>query len=567
MTVKRILSVVLSVMMIMASLVCVSAVSAAEITNVATNVYSVTVSVDVSSEIDGTMTAQILNADKSELFAIGFGDKNDETNTYEITLTMPEHADTGDYVVRIGGNVGIVEQPFFYSDVISLAEFYNDFISNQDNATELQAQLENCTAAPGDLTDYRALLPVVRKAAAIAFTTAEFEAVDLEADNLNEVLSSNKDEFDEELERIMGLAEVINVDTAEEMQAVIDNPDNTFDVYEGEEPLLLEVTADEVYTYYMEEVKSVDTVDEFTVENFALLFDRATLICIENEKDVDYLKNAFLYYEVKGSIDVKMSNINKLISKGADGNLWTKLYGKTNADIETLVGNAESIAKDLANGGGGGGGNGGADSDDSTDVPTSPTAPGAMIDKPTATVTFMDLGTAEWAREAIEALAARGVLNGKETGRFVPNDNVTREEITKIITSAFGLVQNDAECDFTDVDANRWSYVYVASASRLGIVNGYGADFGPANKTTREDMAVMIYRVLKLMNINVSGTAQNFSDAANISSYARDAVSALTSAGIINGMGDGTFAPKAYVTRAQIAKVAYELLNLAGGNQ
>ena len=565
MTVKRILSVVLSVMMIMASLVCVSAVSAAEITDVDTNVYTVTVSVDVSSEIDGTMTAQILNTEKSELFAIGFDDKEDGSYVFE--LTMPTYADTGYYVVRIGGNVGAVEYEFHYANVLSLVTFYNNFIAKQADAEDLQDYLEDCSDAPVNLDGYNDLLDAVRTVATKALATVEGLAeVDLESDTVADTVLANNAIFAESFANVMEVAAVIDVDTAEEMQAVIDDEENSFEVYGGFDDLLVEVTAEDVYSYYMEEVESVDTVEEFTVENFALLFDRATLLCIENTKDVDYLKDAFLYYEDKGSIDVTMTNINKLITKKTDGELWKKLYGKTNTDIETLVSNAESIAKDLANGGGEGS-SGGADRDDSTDLPTTPATPGAAISKPTATVTFMDLGSAEWAREAVEALAAKGVLNGKEAGRFAPNDNVTREEITKIITSAFDLVQKDAECEFADVDADRWSYVYVASASRLGIVNGYGADFGPANKTTREDMAVMIYRVLKLLGIEVSGSAQNFSDSADISDYAKEAVNALTSAGIINGMGDGTFAPKAYVTRAQIAKVAYELLNLAGGNQ
>ena len=565
MTVKRILSVVLSVMMIMASLVCVSAVSAAEITDVATNVYSVTVSVDVSSEIDGTMTAQILNAEKTELFAIGFGEK--VYDSYVIELTMPEYATTGDYIVRIGGNVGAVEYEFPYANVTSLAGFYNNFIEKMNDTEALQNYLEGCEDAPVDLADYNDLLPVVRKAATKSLATVEgLVEVNLESDAVADTVLANNEIFTEFFAEVMETAAVIDVETVDEMQAVIDA--NDFDVYAGTETLPVEVTADEVYTYYMAEVTSVDAVEEFTVENFARLFDRATLMAVLKTKDADYLKDAFLYYEDKGSITVDMTNIDVLLEDEADGELWKKLYQKTNnTSIEKLVENAEKIADTLANGGGGGGG-GGADRGDTTDIPTNPIAPGAMIDKPTTTtVTFNDLGTVEWAREAVEALAAKGVLNGKEAGRFAPNDNVTREEITKIITSAFGLVQGDAECEFADVDADRWSYVYVASASRLGIVNGYGADFGPANKTTREDMAVMIYRVLKLMNINVSGTAQNFSDSADISAYARDAVSALTSAGIINGMGDGTFAPKAYVTRAQIAKVAYELLNLAGGNQ
>ena len=53
----------------------------------------------------------------------------------------------------------------------------------------------------------------------------------------------------------------------------------------------------------------------------------------------------------------------------------------------------------------------------------------------------------------------------------------------------------------------------------------------------------------------------------DIAEYAKDAVETLTAAGIINGMGDGVFAPCGTVTRAQAAKVVYGLLNLIGGGK
>ncbi len=551
MSVKRIFSVVLSVLMIMASLVSVSAVSAAEIENVDISVYDVTVTVKVPVEIAGTMTAQILDADETQLFAIGSQNVKVDDTTYEISLVMPQYATTGDYIVKVGNNVSVATRGFEYNDVSSLVEFYSDFADKRDDGEELAAFLADCEGAPINLTAYRELGPDVQYPAALKIATVEGLA-EITIDSDPAVIDANNAALEAIYEETMELAE-----------ALYDY--SSYPLCGGTEELPLELTHGDIYDYYMAEIAKIDSADEFTEENFADLFDRGIIMYVLKEKDVDYLKDVFLIYEEAGSIEVDMTNINKLISKRADGELWKKLYAKPNQTIEDVIENAESIAATLLGGGGGGGG--GADRGDTTDLPTNPTAPGAMIDKPATTVTFADLGSAEWAREAVEALAAKGVINGKETGKFAPNDNVTREEITKIITSAFGLVEKSAECDFQDVASDRWSYVYIASASRLGVVNGYGADFGPANKTTREDMAVMIYRVLKLLDIEVSGTAQNFTDSANISGYAKEAVNALTSAGIINGMGDGTFAPKAYVTRAQIAKVTYELLNLAGGNQ
>jgi len=192
------------------------------------------------------------------------------------------------------------------------------------------------------------------------------------------------------------------------------------------------------------------------------------------------------------------------------------------------------------------------DPDKGVDIlPTQPTGP-----------VFNDLSQAEWAREAIQYLAAKGLVAGKSTGKFCPNDYVTREEGAKIITGAFDLVNKSASSNFTDVANNRWSYVYVSSASSLGIINGDGTSFRPTATMTREEMATILHRVYVLLDVKISGEAMKFNDDNKVSSWAKEAVSALSGAGVINGMGDGTFAPKSPVTRAQLAKVVYEILSL-----
>ena len=94
---------------------------------------------------------------------------------------------------------------------------------------------------------------------------------------------------------------------------------------------------------------------------------------------------------------------------------------------------------------------------------------------------------------------------------------------------------------------------------------GDGEKFNPTATISRQDMAVIIYRLFELSDTEIMGTKVNFSDEAFISDYAKKAVEALSGAKIINGMGDGTFSPKTAVTRAQAAKVIYELKKTVGG--
>ena len=207
-------------------------------------------------------------------------------------------------------------------------------------------------------------------------------------------------------------------------------------------------------------------------------------------------------------------------------------------------------------GGGGGGGNNTTKPEETPD------------EKPDVTVaTFSDLDGFDWAGDAIETLAKKGVLAGRGDGKFAPNDAVTREELVKIIIEAFGLSKDGAKCDFADVNSDRWSYSHIATATHLGIVMGNGEKFNPSAEMTRQDMAVVLNRLANRLEVNLNGKALTFDDDSEISDYAKEAVSALSGAGIINGMGDGTFAPAASVTRAQAAKVIYGLLELVGGGK
>ena len=163
------------------------------------------------------------------------------------------------------------------------------------------------------------------------------------------------------------------------------------------------------------------------------------------------------------------------------------------------------------------------------------------------------------------ALGERGVVNGIGDGKFSPLSNVTRGQFAKMLISALGLQQSDAKAVFSDVDESHEFYSYIASAQVLSIVMGFDdGTFGVDDEITREDLAVMLTRAAAAVGIVFVDTVEkyNFFDSDKISAYAQEAVDTLQRAGIINGMGDGTFAPKTSVDRAMAAQVIYKLLNL-----
>ncbi|MNB77409.1 Beta-L-arabinobiosidase precursor [compost metagenome] len=183
-------------------------------------------------------------------------------------------------------------------------------------------------------------------------------------------------------------------------------------------------------------------------------------------------------------------------------------------------------------------------------------------------IIFTDLVSAGWATEGIEALAARGAIVGTAEGTFKPGANVTRGEFIKILMNAFDLLDETAVSTFKDVSQGAWYNEAVASAQKLGIVNGKGdGSFGASEQITRQEMAVMIYRLANLLKVPLTAGAADlqasFTDTKQLQPDALQAVEAVRSAGLINGLPDGRFDPQGKATRGQAAAVIYRLLGLS----
>lgn len=219
-------------------------------------------------------------------------------------------------------------------------------------------------------------------------------------------------------------------------------------------------------------------------------------------------------------------------------------------------------------GGGGGGGGGstiGYEKPTETTVPVPDNSDKKEEDKKPA-VSFSDMEGYEWAKTATENLFVRGVVEGKESGKFYPGDNISRAEFVKMITVAFGVYNKDAKCDFSDVSADSWYYSYVASAVDAGIVSGTSdTTFSPSKQITREDMATIIYRYLNLnKKIYVYESLENkFEDFDKISHYAQNSVLMLSNMGVLSGKDNNCFCPKDNAKRAEACVMIYNSLEVA----
>ncbi len=194
----------------------------------------------------------------------------------------------------------------------------------------------------------------------------------------------------------------------------------------------------------------------------------------------------------------------------------------------------------------------------STSTITLPNVPGPV--KPSdnenpsvVTDGFKDLPQDHWAAKAVAALQDADIINGYDDETFAPNDSVTREQFIKMLTLGLRLTGAESEVNFTDVPEDAWYRNAVGAAIRAGITNGVtDTEFGVGTNITREQAAVMIQRAAKAKKLDLKdGEETEFNDSASVSDYAKDAVTALSKAGIINGDG-GMFRPQGTLTAVTI---------------
>lgn len=174
---------------------------------------------------------------------------------------------------------------------------------------------------------------------------------------------------------------------------------------------------------------------------------------------------------------------------------------------------------------------------------------------------FKDMDEAKWALEAVEYLYEKGIVSGKTENTFMPNADITRGEFIKLLVCLKNGKTYTEEQFFSDVTKEHWAFGYINEAYRMNIINGYAnGTFCPDDKMTRQDMAVMLYRMLDIGEKSDLSNLSEFSDSNSISEYAAEAVSYFYMKKMLNGMGNGTFSPNAFATRAQAAQIIYNII-------
>ncbi|OAS21900.1 Ig-like domain-containing protein [Paenibacillus oryzisoli] len=175
---------------------------------------------------------------------------------------------------------------------------------------------------------------------------------------------------------------------------------------------------------------------------------------------------------------------------------------------------------------------------------------------------FADL-QGHWAKADVELLANKWIVDGKTDTGFVPESQVTRAEFAAMLVRSLGLVEAKTG-GFNDVQSSDWFAGAVDTAKKAGLIDGYeDGSFMPNTNITREQMVAMMMRAMKVggQEVKVDNTLLNrFADRKEIGDWSRTAVSQALAAGLIQGISDNTFAANELATRAQAATILKRML-------
>ncbi|SDD84644.1 S-layer homology domain-containing protein [Paenibacillus sp. UNCCL117] len=175
-----------------------------------------------------------------------------------------------------------------------------------------------------------------------------------------------------------------------------------------------------------------------------------------------------------------------------------------------------------------------------------------------------------WSEEVVNRLGTKLIVNGMDDTRFAPDAPVTRAEMTAMLVRSLGLqAVAVGVTGLKDVDPASWYADAVVTAFREGLVHGDETGrFRPDDRISREEAAVMIVSGMRYAVDRADraddGVLTRFRDAGELSPWAKDEMYAALQAGLIEGSGNNQLLPKETTTRAVAAAMLDRMLRKIG---
>jgi hypothetical protein len=182
------------------------------------------------------------------------------------------------------------------------------------------------------------------------------------------------------------------------------------------------------------------------------------------------------------------------------------------------------------------------------------------------TTAYKDVAGNHWAADYITYLSSQGLMQG-ETNKlgeqlFNPSRNLTRAEFAVIVARYLKLdTSQEISLPYQDrSDIPGWSLGAIRAVYAAGIMTGQDVKgelyFYPRSNISRQEAMAVIGRIL---TDKYPSEEQEFTDAEQISAWAKEHVERLVTLGLVSGYEDDTIKPLANITRAEIAKILFNL--------
>ena len=294
-------------------------------------------------------------------------------------------------------------------------------------------------------------------------------------------------------------------------------------------------------------VELEDTIDDFSYE---ISGDKLVVATSDEGADPS---------QIRLKIDEKIRNVewNGQIIAFMQEDGYVTLTDQPTEEKPVLDNNAGSgiISRPSQNGAGGNGGG-------SPIVAPQPTAEPSAEDTPESSqLQFADIA-GHWAEADILRMAESGVVNGYPDGTYRPEAFMTRAEFVTVIMRAAGISGAAYAQAFDDVSSDDWFAPWVQAALYAGFI-AKDNTFRPNDPITREEMSKLVtilHQRLYPLEQNLDVVVQ-YADYGEISDWAATYITYATGAGLLQGDDTGNFRPKENATRAEVAAVLNRILN------
>ena len=177
-----------------------------------------------------------------------------------------------------------------------------------------------------------------------------------------------------------------------------------------------------------------------------------------------------------------------------------------------------------------------------------------------------------WAKDAVNNMGVRLVINGTGDGQFSPDRSITRAEFAAIVVRNLGLKPVKESRAFSDVQASAWNSSAVLTAHAYQLIDGFAdGTFRPDDLITREQAMLILSKAMVLTGLadtlsvpSADVVLNPYGDASKVAKWAQNGVAGSVQAGIVTGRSADTLAPKANMTRAEVAAIIQRLLQKSG---